>query len=429
MRFRFSLLAIFAVLLTLSVSAASFLHPAEAGAKPVGVLRWQNTPIKIAFSASLFETAPNIKQGSDPAAALRRSLATWERAANIRFIEISSEKLSASPAGRSGDGVSLITVAGTAENVALFSKDPDEVAAATRVFYDRKGAITEADIVLNPYQQFSGDGTFGTFDLESTFTHEIGHLLGLDHSDLVSSAMYENYGQNGVYGSENFTARKLAASDLAAIRAKYGVAGDEECCGAVTGKLPLAAKYSKSFSVWAEDAVTGAVHAQAAVAAGGAFRLEGLPAGNYRILAQTALYSRNPASVVELGEVSVVPGSSVGLSKRVQLTSVGVDLQHVGLNGEIAGLPVAADRGKTFTIYLAGNGLTGRGIKFGSTSPFITVLPETVAARDYGDDITVVSLDVRISADAPPGEYSLFAAKDEAVSILPAAISIGRDRQ
>ena len=55
------------------------------------------------------------------------------------------------PLGPVGDGVSLITVAQTPENVLLFSKDPENAAATTRIFYNKRGMVTEADIVLNPF--------------------------------------------------------------------------------------------------------------------------------------------------------------------------------------------------------------------------------------------------------------------------------------
>src|SRR4030095_3804166 len=150
-----------------------------------------------------------------------------------------------------GDGVSLITIAQTPENVLLFSKDTENAAATTRVFYSRRGMITEADIVLNPYEQFSTDGTLGTFDLESTLTHEIGHLLGLSHSEVFGSTMHANYGKNGVFGSQRLISRTFAADDIAAVRALYGARGDDgECCGTIEGKLAVPGKPNRSIEVW-----------------------------------------------------------------------------------------------------------------------------------------------------------------------------------
>ena len=64
-------------------------------------------------------------------------------AAGVEFKETFSDKQNVSPQGMAGDGVSLITVAQTAENALLFVKNPEDVAATTRVFFDGRGKITE----------------------------------------------------------------------------------------------------------------------------------------------------------------------------------------------------------------------------------------------------------------------------------------------
>src|SRR5688500_18747810 len=228
------------VLASLAMASSVIANSALlAGDEAVTSLRWKAGPVRIAISASLLRESSNIKRQSDVAGAIARSLETWSRAADIEFSQVSTDKLSASPSGIAGDGVSLITIAQTPENVLLFAKDPENAAATTRVFYNR-GIITEADIVLNPYQQFSTDGTLGTFDLESTITHEIGHLLGLAHSSVLGSTMHSNYGKNGVFGLQNFSSRTLSADDLAAVRALYGVSDETvDCCGSIDGLVTV----------------------------------------------------------------------------------------------------------------------------------------------------------------------------------------------
>jgi hypothetical protein len=55
----------------------------------------------------------------------------------------------------------------------------------------------------------------GGLDIESVALHELGHLLGLDHSTVAGTVMWPT-----VY--TNFTLRALQADDLAGIRALYG---------------------------------------------------------------------------------------------------------------------------------------------------------------------------------------------------------------
>ena len=109
--------------------------------------------------------------------AVKRGVRAWEAAAGVEFEIVLTDRENASGPGAAGDGVSLITIAPSAENMLIFGRDDLDAAAKTRIFYNRKGSITEADIVLNPTQQFSTDGGYGAFDLEATVTHEVGHLL------------------------------------------------------------------------------------------------------------------------------------------------------------------------------------------------------------------------------------------------------------
>ncbi len=144
--------------------------------------RWLTRPVIVALSTSLNSPPANIKEGSDVIGAARRALQHWAAVADIQFFETTSSVQTISPQ-HAGDRINLITV--SSDNAAAFGSY--ENPGRTRVFYDSGGAITEADIALNPNVLFSSDGTPGTYDLESTFTHEVGHLLGLEHSAILGA--------------------------------------------------------------------------------------------------------------------------------------------------------------------------------------------------------------------------------------------------
>jgi hypothetical protein len=182
-------------------------------------LSWQSQPIHVSFSTSLKRPPANIKAGSDVEGAALRALKHWEEAADVRFLISWSEEQSGNGGSR-GDGVSLITVADTTANRNFFKEDA--LGYTNVLFKTSTGQIGEADIMISPTQKFSTDGTFGTFDLESTLTHEVGHLLGLDHSDVKGAVMQADQFLNGVSGLPQISGRALSEDDRAGVRAIYG---------------------------------------------------------------------------------------------------------------------------------------------------------------------------------------------------------------
>lgn len=373
-------------------------------------LRWRTKVITIAISTSLLRPASNVKGNSDLVGAVRRSLKSWEEAGVVEFREVFSDKQNVSPQGIAGDGVNLITVAPTAENALLFAKNAEEVAATTRVFFDGRGRISEADVVLNPYQQFSTDGTFGTFDLEATLTHEIGHVLGLEHSPVRGSTMYENFGKNGVFGLQGFSHRTLSEIDVAAVRAKYGSPSAlENCCGTVSTKLLLPeGRPAAGVEIWLEDSVSGKIVSQAVTGADGSVEIGGLRAGSYTLFSGRKERAKKSVPMQNLGVFTVSANENAAVTKKLDGGSDDIELKYTGFNGQLTLSSVPINPGKSYTIYIGGKNLTLKGTSIRFSSPFLEVTPGSVAAHDFGSDLSVLSFEVSVDPKTPVGEYTIF---------------------
>ncbi|MFM9904154.1 MAG: matrixin family metalloprotease [Pyrinomonadaceae bacterium] len=373
-------------------------------------LRWKGRVIKIAISTSLGKTNPGIKVDSDVAGAIRRSLQAWENAADIEFQIEPSDKQSVSPAGVSGDGVSLITIASTPENVLFFAKDSQTVSAKTRLFYNRKGFITEADVVLNPFQQFSTDGSFATFDLESALTHEIGHLLGLRHSGVMGAAMAENLAKNAAPGPDAFEPRGLADTDISSIRELYGGVDKDnsECCATVAGRVTLqTGRGLKNLKIWAEESDSGRVVGQADTGSEGAFRIGGIPAGIYKLFWKTKA-GQPISSSGELGSIEAGNLSTTTLNQKIALEQTKLNVNYVGVDGQLADSSVRIERGHLKTIYIGGKNLDPKNVTVETGSAFLHVDADSLTAHDFGEDVSVLSFVVTVDPNAPSGIYSIF---------------------
>jgi len=450
------ILAFLAMLAFVASGYPSSSFEAAAVAPAERQTRWLTRTIQISISDSLTPTAAGIRPGSDVEGAIKGALASWTKAAGITFIEVDSNLLSISPSG-AGDGVSLITIAPTPENLAVFSEG--NTTARTRVFYDPDtGAINEADIVLNPYPygwdglplEFSTDGTPGSYDLESTLAHEIGHLLGLTHSSVIGSTMQSSQGLNGTYGLAALMERSLSEVDRVAVRNVYGPCGG---LGSVRGRilnsvdgrlLPV-----QSAHVWLEDAQTGRVIASGLTTSGGTFRIGCVVPANYRVMIEyldgtpadpfaltgwvsaKAGVGRRAFRSVEINGLLRVEGDKVAQLNYVFVPPQNglplVNPRFLGANGELSTVPVPVKAGSSLTIFVGGEGVDrvpGSGLQV--TSPFITVDAASLTAQ-RSSSTAMISFEITVGEDAPAGDYTIrFQSYSGEVAYLAGGLTVYR---
>lgn len=411
---------------------SSELDPAP---QTVRRIRWPKRSIEVAFSNSLLTPGANIKPDSDVVGAARRALARWSSVANINFVVTWTSAASVSPAN-SGDGVSLVTIAVTPENEEFNS---DSTTGRTRVFYNPDtGSIVEADISINPRPQaqdgtalqFSSDGTPGTYDLEATFTHEIGHLLGLEHSAVLGSTMQSRQAYNGTFGLPALTERTLSEDDRQKVRGLYGPG---QRLGSIEGRLvdnrtPGTLLPLSGVNIWAEHAATGRVMASDVTADDGSYELKGLAAGPYRVMVASEAASQMKFRSFELSnQVMVKANVATPLNNNIMpAQAASLNPALVGLNAELSTVALPLEPGKRVKLYLAGDGVDQvPGTSISVNSPFFTVDPATLTREQLSTQFPVISVEVQVAAYTPFGDYTIrLQSNSGEIAYVPGAITI-----
>ncbi len=407
----------------------------EPAAPQTRKIRWPKKTIQVSFSTSLLTPGPNIKPDSDVVGAANRALARWSSLTNINFVVMWSPIASVSPAD-DGDGVSLVTIAVTPENEAFNS---DSTTGRTRVFFDREnGNIAEADISINPRPraedgsdvQFSTDGTPGTYDLEATFTHEIGHLLGLDHSAVLSSTMQSRQAFNGTFGLPAFNERTLSEDDRQKVRSLYG---PKLRLGRIEGRLvdnrtPGALTALNGVNVWAESVASGRVIASDVTSEDGSYRLEGLAPGQYRVMVASATEASSKFRSFELSnQVAVKSDLATPLnSSLVPFQTSALNPRVIGLNAELSTIALPLAPGKRVKLYLGGEGVDQvAGTSIAVNSPFFTVDPSTLTREQIAAPFPIVSIELQVAPNAPFGDYTIrLQSHSGETAYVPGAITI-----
>jgi hypothetical protein len=408
----------------------------EPTAQTVRKIRWPRKTIQVSLSTSLLSPSANIKPDSDVVGAARRALSRWASMSNINFVVTWSSATSISPAD-AGDGISLLTIASTPENDAFNS---ETTTGRTRVFFDPETRnIAEADISINPRPraedgtqlQFSTDGTAGTYDLEATFTHEIGHLLGLDHSAVLSSTMQERQAFNGTFGLPALTERTLSEDDRQKVRSLYG---SRVKLGRIEGRLvdnrtPGALMPLDGVHIWAESVANGRVIASDITATDGTYKLEGLEPGQYRVIvsSDTASASQKFRSFELSNQVAVKADAVTPLNSNLVPPLVSaLNPRVIGLNAELSTVALPLTPGKRVKVYFGGEGVDQvPGTSIVVNSPFFSVDPASLAREQIAAPFPVVSVELQVAANVPFGDYSLrLQSNSGETAYIPGAITI-----
>lgn len=178
---------------------------------PTGLIRWQYNP----------SGQPANLSSAQILASIQAAMSNWNLGCGVRF-----EYLGTTSAGVvNKDGKSVIGWG-----------DAKGFSGYTNFWWDGNQQISEGDIVLNAASLTDGSS------LQAIVTHELGHLLGLTHSDQPRSIMFANPYHTGAYQT------LPKGDDYAACALLYGSAGVASYSD--LGSLPtVASTGSVSFAI------------------------------------------------------------------------------------------------------------------------------------------------------------------------------------
>lgn len=369
-------------------------------------------PITYQVDSRVMTTLPNA------ANVLDRAFSAW---ATVPDTNISFRSLGVASGLTAGnDAKNTVTLADD-----LF-KDQYAIAMTTN-WYDTNGRLTEADI------QIDGSLAKSDYNLQQAVTHEVGHLLGLDHSAVLSSIMYPWVPR----GSDT---PALDSDDRIAIANVYPRSDPTLMGGILQGRVT-----GDEGGVFAAQVVAlndrGEPVSTALTNANGDFTIQALPAGNYRLYAEPLdgpVDARNLAGVWRSAKVTSFPthfcdsgairvesgrvygnlivstsGALVQLNPRwVGVTTAGNDQFSLTSNA------ATVQPGQSINVAVAGDGIVSGMTTFSVLNPGFRRTSDFRYAANY------VYATFTIAPDAPAGSAVILANSGNQEATLTGALRI-----
>jgi len=290
--------------------------------------------------------------------------------------------------------------------------------SCTLISFTEDGGIASASVAFNPYKRHSSLGLAGTHDLGLIMMHEMGHVLGLNHSFTGGSVMLAEAESEPAEGSTPlFALRRLSEDDLSTLALLYPKAGAARIAGTVRREgEPLAAA-----RVIALDAA-GRIRYGSFSGEDGSFALAVVPGAGYRVAADP---DDGPAAFAHVDEPIEVAGDASVEGVEITLAPPGpkprVDSVGLVADGSYAGLPrVDLARGAAHAFALTHS---PAGVPVELLFPRPAIVPEGEPSWPVNAP-RLVRQTIQVDPLAAPGDYALLFRSGDALGLLAGPLRI-----